>query len=151
MPERGADDGARYLEPVDVLQLIHQRILQLAQQIESHAELAPYPQVAERLRQIADDKRDIGNRLKEIIENLHGSIKERSQPPATGKNPWQRLIRALEDQKALDDVLSRYEFTLTRQAPEIAVFLRELKSIQESHSRSLTQLIAVADPQANQT
>src|SRR5262245_49955536 len=93
----GADDGARYLEPVDVLQLIYQRILQLAQQIESHAELAPYPQVAERLRQIADDKRDIGNRLKEIIENLHGSIKERSQRPATGKNHWQRLILDLED------------------------------------------------------
>jgi rubrerythrin len=151
LPERGADDGARYLEPVNVLQLIHQRILQLAQQIESHAELAPYPQVAERLRQIADDKRDIGNRLKKIIEKLHGSIKERSQRPATGKNHWQRLIRDLEDQKALDDLLSRYEFTLTRQAPEIAAFLRELKSIQERHSRSLTQLIAVADPQANQT
>jgi rubrerythrin len=151
LPERGADNGARYLEPVDVLQLIHLRILQLAQQIESHAELAPYPQVAERLRQIADEKRAIGNRLKEIIENLQGSIKEGPQRSATGKNHWQRLIRDLEDQKALDDLLSRYEFALTRQAPELAAFLRELKRIQETHSRSLTQLIAVADPQANQT
>ena len=76
LPERRTDNGARYLEPVDVLQLIHQRISQLAQQIESHAELAPYPQVAERLRRIADEKRDIGNRLKQIIEKLHGSITE---------------------------------------------------------------------------
>jgi rubrerythrin len=151
LPERGANDGVRYLEPLGVLQLIYQRILQLAQQIESHAELGPYPQVAERLRQIAHEKRDIGKRLKKIIETLHGSIKEGSQRPATGKNHWQRLIRDLEDQKALDDLVSRYEFTLARQAPEVAVFLRELKRIHETHSRSLTQLIAVADPQANQT
>ena len=112
LPER-ADDGARYLEPVDVLQLIHQRILQLAQQIESHAELAPYPQVAERLRQIADDKRH-RQPFERNHRNLHGSIKERSQPPAQAKNHWQRLIRDLEDQKALDDLLSRYEFTRPR-------------------------------------
>jgi hypothetical protein len=151
LPERMTENGARYLEPVDGLQLIHQRISQLAEQIESHAELAPYPQVAEQLRLIAGEKRAIGNRLKEIIENLHGSIKEGSQPPATGKNHWQRLIRDLEEQKALDDLLSRYETPLIRQAPDIAGFLRELKSIHEMHRRSLTQLIAVADPQASQT
>src|SRR5262245_17104654 len=151
LPERGADDGTRHLEPVDVLQLVHQRILQLAKQIESHAELAPYPQVAERLRQIADEKRDSGDRLKEIIESLHGSIREGSQLYATGKNHWQRLIRDLEDQRALDDLLSRYEFTLTREVPGVAAFLRELERMHEAHARSLTQLIAVADPQANQT
>jgi hypothetical protein len=151
LPEREADDGARYREPVEVLQIIHQRILQLAKQIESHAELAPYPQVTERLRQIANEKRDSGNRVKEIIENLHGSIREGSQLSTTGKNHWQRLIRDLEDQRALDDLLFRYEFSLTRQVPDVAVFLRDLKRIDETHSRSLTQLIAVADPQANQT
>jgi rubrerythrin len=151
LPERSADDGARHLEPVAVLQLVHGRILQLANQIESHAELAPYPQVAERLRQIADEKRDSGKRLKEIIENLHGSIREGSQLSATGKNHWQRLIRDLDDQRALDDLLSRHEFTLTREVPEVATFLRELERMHEAHARSLTQLIAVADPQANQT
>jgi hypothetical protein len=151
LPERSADDGARHLEPVAVLQLAHQRILQLANQIESHAELAPYPHVAERLRQIVDEKRDSANRLKEIIEDLHGSIREGSQLPAIGKNHWQRLIRDLEDQRALDDLLSRHGFTLIRQLPEVAVFLRELERMHEAHTRSLTQLIALADPQANQT
>lgn len=151
LPERSADGEARHLEPVAVLQLVHQRILQLANQIESHAELAPYPQVTERLRQIADEKRDSGKRLKEIIENLHGSIREASQLSATGKNHWQRLIRDLEDQRALDDLLSRYQFTLTRQVPAVAAFLRELEQMHTAHTRSLTQLIAVADPQANQT
>jgi hypothetical protein len=151
LPERQTDDGARYQEPVDVLQSIHQRISQLAQQIESHAELAPYPQVAERLRRMASEKRDVGNRLKQIIEKVHGSIAEGSQRSATGKNHWQRLIRDLEDQKALDDLLSRYEFIVTSQVPDVADFLRELKAIDEAHRRSLTQLIAVADPQATQT
>lgn len=151
LPERQSDDGAQYLEPVDVLRLIHQRVSQLAQQIESHAELAPYPQVAERLRRIASEKRDSGNRLKQIIEKLHGAITEGSQPSTTGKNHWQRLIRDLEDQKALDDLLSRYEFIVTRQVPELADFLQELKTIHETHRRSLTQLTAVADPQASQT
>jgi len=151
LPELSADDGGRHLEPATVLQLIHQRILQLANQIESHAELAPYPYVAERLRQIADEKRNSGRGLKEIIENLHGSLREGSQLPATGKNHWQRLIRDLEDQRALDDLLSRCEFNLTRQVPGVAVFLRDLERMHETHTRSLVQLIAVADPQANQT
>ena len=149
LPERTSKDGVR--EPVDVLQLIYQRIAQLAQQIDSHAELAPYPQVAARLRQIAREKYDSGSRLKKIIENLHGSTTEGTLNAATGKNHWQRLIKDLEAQKALDDLVARYEFTLSRQFPEVANFLGDLRSLHETHRRSLTQLIAVADPQATQT
>jgi hypothetical protein len=151
LPERQAHNGAGYLEPVDALRLIYQQISQLAQQIESHAETAPYPQVAQRLRLIANEKRDIGNRLKQIIEKLHGSLPEQLQFSGTGKNHWQRLIQDLEDQKELDDRLSRYEFALSRQLPEITNFLQELKTMHETHRQSLTQLIAVADPQAAQT
>ena len=149
LPERTSRDGVR--QPVAVLQLIRQRVSQLAQQIESHAELAPYPQVAAQLRQIAREKYDVGNRLKKIIENRHGSITEEIPSVTTGKNHWQRLIRDLENQKALDDLLFRYEFMLSREVPELAAFLQELKTTHESHRRSLTQLIAVADPQATQT
>jgi hypothetical protein len=151
LPERGSGDGAGSMEPVDVLLLVYQRISRLAEQIDLHADFAPYPQVAERLRRIAAEKRDMNNRLKEIVENLHGSISERLQAPATGKNHWQRLIRDLEDQQALDDLLSRYEFTLIRQVPGLANFFQDLKSIHDRHRDSLVQLIAVADPQANQT
>lgn len=151
LPERQTN-GTGYLEPLDAVRLIYQRISQLAEQIESHAELAPYPQAAERLRHIAGDKRDIANRLKQIIEALHGPITEKElRLPATGKNHWQRLVRDLEDQRKLDDLLSRYEFPMTRQFPQISDFLRELKTVHEAHLRSLAQLSAVADPQATQT
>lgn len=151
LPERQANNGGRYLEPMDALRLIHQRISHLAQQIESHAETAPYPQVAERLRRIANEKWNSSNRLKQIIERAHGSIPEQLQFSGTGKNHWQRLIRDLEEQKELDDLLSRHEFALSRRLPEITDFLQELKTMDDSHRQSLTQLIAVADPQAAQT
>ena len=106
--------------------------------------------MAERLRRIANEKWNSGNRLKQIIEKLHGSIPEQLQFSGTGKNHWQRLIRDLEDQKELDDLLSRYE-SLDRQLPEITDFLQGLKTMDDSHRQSLTQLIAVADPQAAQT
>ena len=151
LPERQAN-GTRYLKPMDALRLIYQLNRQLAEQIESHAELAPYPQVAERLRRIAGEKRDIANRLKQAIESLHGSrTEEKLQLFPTGKNHWQRLIRDLEEQRKLDDLLSQYEFPVTRHFPELSDLLRELKTIHETHRRSLAQLTATADPQATQT
>jgi len=151
LPERLSDNRTRDLEPLEALLLVYQQNSRLAEQIESHAELAPYPQVAQRLRQIADEKRDVGNRLRKIIEDLHGSIREAAQPPATGKNHWQRLSRDLEDQRALDDLLARHEFTLVPHIPGGSEFLDEIKQIHERHRQSLIRLIAVADPQASQT
>ena len=151
LPERLSDDRARDLEPLEALLLVYQQNSRLAEQIDSHAELAPYPQVAQRLRQIADEKRDVGNRLRKSIEDLHGSIREAAQPPATGKNHWQRLSRDLEDQRALDDLLARHEFTLVPQIPGGSELFDEIKQIHERHRQSLIRLIAVADPQASQT
>jgi hypothetical protein len=151
LPERISEDGVRSMTPVDVLLFVYQMNSRLAQQIESHAELAPYPQVAERLRRIAAEKMDINKRLKEIIENLHGPVREEWQPPATAKNHWQRMIRDLQDEEALDDLLSRYEFSLIRQVPGVANCLQELRTMHDRHRESLVQLITVADPQANQS
>ena len=90
LPERLSDNRMRDLEPLDALLLVYQQNSRLAEQIESHAELAPYPQVAQRLRRIADEKRDVGNRLRKSIEDLHGSIGEATQDllnsfPRTGQ------------------------------------------------------------------
>ncbi len=70
LPERLSDNRTRDLEPLEALLLVYQQNSRLAEQIESHAELAPYPQVAQRLRRIADEKRDVGNRLKENHRGL---------------------------------------------------------------------------------
>jgi hypothetical protein len=149
LPERMSDN--RNLEPLDILRLIYQENARLAEQIESHAELAPYPQVAQRLRRIADEKRDVGERLRKIVEDLHGSISVAGKRPATGKNHWQRLIRDLEDQRAFDDLLGRYESENIPQIPGGNKLLDEIKRMQDQHRQSLIRLIAVADPQASQT
>jgi hypothetical protein len=151
VPERMSDNRTRDVEPLQALLLVYQSNARLAEQIESHAALAPYPQVAERLRRIADEKRAVGNRLRKIIEDLHGPIKEPAQPLAIGKNHWQRLICDLEDQRKLDDLVGRYEFTLIPQISGGNEFLDELKRIHDRHRQSLTRLIALADPQASQT
>jgi hypothetical protein len=151
VPQRMSDNRTRDVEPLEALLLVYQSNARLAEQIESHAELAPYPQVAERLRRIADEKRAVGNRLRKIIEDLHGSIRERVQPLAIGKNHWQRLICDLEDQRKLDDLVGRYEFTLIPQISGGSEFLAELKRIHDRHRQFLTRLIALADPQASQT
>ena len=151
VPGRVNDNRTRYAEPLEALLLVYQQNGHLAEQIESHAALAPYSQVAERLRQIADEKRDLGNRLRKMIENLHGPIREAAQPPATGKNHWQRLNRDLEDQRALDDLVARYEFTLIPEIPGGSALLDEIKRIHDRHRQSLVRLVVVADPQASQT
>jgi hypothetical protein len=151
VPDRTSDNRTRDIKAPETLLLIYQKNAGLAGQIESHAELAPYPQVAERLRRIADEKRVLGNRLKKIIEDLHGSIREAPQSPTIGKNHWQRLIRDLEDQRKLDDIVARYEFTLIPQIFGGSEFFDELKRTHDRHRQSLIGLIAVADPQASQT
>lgn len=151
VPERTSDDRTRDMKAPETLLLVYQKNAQLAEQIESHAELAPYPQVAEQLRRIADEKRDLGNRLRKIIEDLHGSTREAPQSPAIGKNHWQRLIRDLEEQRKLDDIVARYEFTLIPQISGGSEFFDELKRAHDRHRQSLIRLIALADPQASQT
>jgi hypothetical protein len=151
LPERVSDNRTRGSEPFEALLLVYQQNSRLAEQIESHAELAPYPQVGERLRRIADEKRDVGNRLRKIMEDVRGPIREAAQRPAIGKNHWQRLIRDLEDQRILDDLVARYEFTLIPQIPGGSEFLDEIKRIHDRHRESLIRLVALADPQASQT
>jgi hypothetical protein len=151
VPERMSNNRTRDLGPLEALLLLYQQNARLAEQIESHAGSAPYPQVAERLRQIAEEKRDVGNRLKKIMESLHGSIREPADRPATGKNHWQRLNRDLEDQRALDDLVARYEFTIIPEIPGGSELLDEIKRVHDRHRQSLIRLVAVADPQASQT
>jgi hypothetical protein len=67
LPERTRNGAPGYAEPFEVLLALYQHSSRLADQIELHAELAPYPHVADRLRRIAQEERQIGNRLKQIV------------------------------------------------------------------------------------
>ena len=151
LPEANGARGDDYSEPPDVLVAIYQRISALGDQIESHAELAPYPHVRRRLRQIAQEKYEIAASLNRIIEAVNGVVPKGSRLPAIGKNHWRRLVRDLEDQRELDNVIAQFEFTLLRGVPGISNFLDRVKTLHQRHREILVELIAVADPQASQT
>lgn len=152
LPERNTDNLSRPMTTADLLVSLCERISQLAEQLEAHAEQAPYPQVTDRLRAIADEKRSIANLLKQFSGNAQGSIRGAlNRPPVAGKNHWERLICDLEDQRALDDFLARHQATLVQQVPGTADLFERIKTTHDAHRRSLLKMVAVADPQANQS
>jgi hypothetical protein len=149
-PKRGDHNYSRRETPVKGLALAHELVLQLANQIEVHAAGAPYPHIGRTLHEIATQKCDSAKKLRTVIENLGEKTRSPAGEPKPGKNHWERLNLDLQDQIALDDFL----FTLELKAgetPEIAKIAKDVRSSQRSHRRILSDLIAIADPQATQT
>jgi hypothetical protein len=152
LPERNSDTGGSDMAAADLLLALSERISRLAEQLEAHAQRAPYPQVTDQLRAIAAEKRSTANLLKQISGDAQGpSGGVLSRPPGTGKNHWERLIRDLEEQRALDDFFTRHRSALIQQFPGTADLCERIESTHEAHRRSLSKMIAVADPQANQS
>lgn len=149
-PERSGYNYSRRETPMEGLALAYERISRLASQIEAHAAGAPYPHIRQALHAIATQKFDNAKELRILIEKLGQKPQVPAGEPKTGINHWERLNLDLQDQITLDDFL----FTLELKAgetPESAKVLRELRSSQRTHRQILSDLIAIADPQANQT
>jgi len=149
-PDRGNDNYSRSAAPVDSLLGAYELISKLASQIESHAGRAPYPHVAQQLRRIAAEKHDSARRIKSMIEDLGEQMEPIASEPAPGKNHWERLNVDLQNQRMLDNFLLGLDSN-AGEIPQLAEILQELKIDQKSHRRSLSNLLALADPQANQT
>lgn len=149
-PDRENYNNSRTETPIEGLALAHELLLKLANQIELHAAGAPYPHIAQTLRRIATQKYDSAKKLKTVIESLGEKPKFPNGDPRPGTNHWERLNLDLQDQIALDDFL----FTLELKAgetPEIPQIVQDLRISQKSHRQILSDLIAIADPQATQT
>ncbi len=136
-------------DPEEALRISYRHLLRLADQIQAHAEQAPYPQVAARLREIALQKRDCANLLREKIGvPSEESMKSRLEIKS-GKNHWERMVRDWEDQKALETKLLDEALLLASDAPEAGDLLRKVASAQAPHKQMLLDLVARADPQAD--
>jgi hypothetical protein len=149
-PERPNDNYSRSDTPARSLIAAHELLSKLANQIESHAAGAPYPQVAQALHNVATEKYGSANKLKTIIETLGEKIRSLAGEPKPGKNHWDRLNQDLQDQIAVDDLLLKLELKAGENS-ETARIVKELRISQKSHQRVLSDLIAIADPQATQT
>jgi len=123
----------------------------LARQIKLHADYAPYPFVGERLRQVAAEKEKSLTTLGESIERLGGRATTIDTSVPSGRNHWERLGQDLDDQKQLEGRMVDDAAHLALDAPEHSDLLRQLVAIEKRHEQILADLLAKADPQANQT
>lgn len=139
------------LDSIGILKAGFQALRSLAEQIDSHAERAPYPHMAQRLRQMAAEKRLTANLLRDKILDLGGKLEELPLEVKSRKNHWERMVQDLNDQKALENSLLEQAAILAEEAPEICDLLREVAAAQLPHREALLDLIARSDPQAEQS
>jgi rubrerythrin len=138
-------------DPIDIVKRSYYRLCVLAKQLDDHAEKAPYPQVAARLRQMAVEKRASADRLRERIVRLGAALEETSGEIRSAKNHWERVVQDLQDQKSLEAKLFDETALLAEERPELAELLRDVAASQRPHTETLLDLVARADPQADQT
>lgn len=139
------------INSVEILRKCYYDLSRLTEQINTHSGKAPYPHVAQQLRQIAVEKRHCVSLLREKIVSLRGELEELPLDLKSGKNHWGRIVQDLEDQKALENSLLERALRLADEAPEISGFLKGIAAEQLPHKEILLDLVARADPQAEQS
>ena len=105
----------------------------LARQLEAHADRAPYPQVAERLREIVADQ--------DTPANGAGQIHD-------GNSAWERLRVSVEDYRALIRQLSQLHARWDDDRPEDAALVRQVRERAVAHREILVDLLVRSDSHA---
>ena len=130
---------------------IYRSLARLAKQIRAHADSAPYPFVAERLRHVAAEKERSLTALEEQIEKLGGRAPKADHSAVIAKNHWARMSHDVTEQNALKAQLIDDASFLSAESPESSQLLRQLVETESRHEQVLMDLLARADPQAAQT
>ena len=129
----------------------YRELARLANQLKLHAEKAPYPFVAERLQQMAAEKEKSIGVLFENIEQLGARVAKFDSSIPSGRNHWERMHQDVEDQKRVEARLTDDISYLALEAPGHSQLLRQLVEVERRHKAALLDLLARADPQAEQT
>jgi len=137
-------------DPVEILQLSYRDLLRLARQIDVHADQAPYPHVAQLLRRMASEKRQRAETLKEKILSLGGDTGDGDPEIRLGKNHWERVSIDIEDQRLLERQFLERASLLAEKAPEVSSLLQQIVTAELPHREIFLDLLARADPQADQ-
>ena len=148
----GRQNGeAERSDPLGLLKNSYRRLCILAKQLDEHAEKAPYPQAAARLRRMAAEKRANADRLRQSVLKLGTTLEETPGEARSARNHWERVAQDLQDQKNLETNLFDQATLLAEATPELAELLRDIAASQHTHTDTLLDLVARADPQADQT
>ena len=119
---------------------------QLAQQ----AELAPHAAGRDGLRRLAEEEKEVAERLRRILARLGSFAGDVLRAPEQlgALNYWARLMQNLEaHREAVKAMLDEAALTTDGQ-PEIADELRQIARLEDAHCTRLRALIAKSDPQA---
>ncbi|HEY1266650.1 MAG TPA: hypothetical protein VGH16_05290 [Candidatus Binatia bacterium] len=138
-------------DPLDTLKESYRELNRLAAQIADHAERAPYPAVAQTLRRVAEEKRSAANTLRDRINATGGTLYETPLDIESGGNHWERMGRDLSAHSVLETRFLERAARLNEKSPDAAELLRQVVQLQNHHVRIFMDLIARADPQAQQT
>lgn len=114
------------------------------------AEEAPHAAGRDGLRQLAEEEKEVVERLRKIIHDSGSFAGEvnRAPEPLGALNYWARLAQVLDAHKsAIKDYLDEATL-LTDSHPELADELRSLARLEDRHGALLRALIAKSDPQA---
>lgn len=150
-PSSAANGTSKSLESARILRANYYELLRLVQQIEQHAERAPYPHVAQRLQEIAFEKKGYLQLLREKLLRFGVDPGEPRLDLRSGKNHWERMVQDLEDEKNLETRFTEQAALLADDAPEVSDLLRRIVAAQLPHRETLLDLVARADPQADQS
>ncbi|MEW6270527.1 MAG: hypothetical protein AB1689_14655 [Thermodesulfobacteriota bacterium] len=133
----------------DELQTLQAEYRRLARQLESHVEVAPYPQVGERLQRLLEGEernaRTVAERLAALGRHPRENGIERIRG---GRNAWERLVVMLEDYRALLRRLSSLWVRWDDEHPQDAALVRALRDSATEHREAIVDLIARSDPHA---
>ena len=146
-PQDGVPRAASLMNTLDKNR---HNLMRLAEQIQAHAEQAPYPHVARCLEHLVLEKRNSVKLLSKEILNLQGDPSIHQLDLQSGKNHWERINRDIEDQKVLVGNLLESSAHWAEKAPQIAELLKRITTVENSHKETLIQLLMRADPQAEQ-
>jgi len=137
-------------EPGAILPSLYCGMIQLANQIERHAAVAPYTHVTKILKQMADEKRGVAKQLRDAFPGYYYVEPEVSEM-RSGNNHWERLNRDLMDQRELETRLWEEGTVLAEKHPEMSSRLSEIGRKEAIHRETILDLLVKADPQAHQT
>lgn len=138
-------------DPLDILKESYSDLSLLAAQVSNHAARAPYPGVAERLRRIAEEKQSSADLIRSRLLAAHQTLDEVSLDIKSAGNHWERMAQDLSDHSALETRFLERAARLDEKDPDSADLLRQIVQSHGNHLKAFMDLIARADPQAQQT
>ena len=134
---------------MDEWEALYGEYRRLERQLDEHAEKAPYPQVASRLKALLGSE---GENAASVSARLAVLGRYAESDAATqlrdGCNSWERLSGTLDDYRALIRTLGQLLVRWDDESPEDAILVRDLRERAQFGRMEISDMISRADPHA---